>query len=96
MSVPSTRPRTGGWLAAFILLPLGVWLAASFRSDFRGKSLTNLSLEPLTVALSSVVVFFAWFMVARRGLRPLAGIILLVLLSAAALAIHRLVPGLRE
>lgn len=96
MSKPPGRPRTGGWLAAFIVLPLGVWLAASYLSGFREKSLSNLSLEPLVVALFSVVVFFAWFMVARRGLRPLVGIILLIVLSAAALAIHRFVPGLRE
>ena len=96
MSQSPGRPRTAGWLAAFIVLPLSVWLAASLRSGFREKSLTNLSLEPLMVVLSSVVVFFAWFMVARRGLRPLVGIILLIVLSAAALAAHRLVPGLRE
>ena len=83
-------------MAAFIILPLGVWLAASYLSGFREKSLSNLSLEPLMVAVCSLVVFFGWFLVARRGLRPLVGIILLITLSAAALAVHRFVPGLRE
>ena len=94
--VPSTRARTGAWLGVFIVLPLTVWLAATLRSGFREKSVSNLSLEPLMVVLFSVVVFFAWFLTARRGLRPWVGVILLVVLSAAALAIHRFVPGLRE
>jgi len=53
-------------------------------------------MEPLVVLLFSIAVFVMWFLVARRGLRPVAGIILLILLLAAALAIQRFVPHLRE
>jgi len=66
------------------------------RSGFREKSLSNISMEPLVVLLFSIAVFVMWFLVARRGLRPVAGIILLILLLAAALAIQRFVPHLRE
>jgi hypothetical protein len=92
------RGRAGlrGWLALFIVLPLGVWLAASLRSGFHEKSLSNVSLEPLVVLLFSIAVFVLWFLVARRGLRPVAGIVLLILLLAAALAIQRFVPHLSE
>jgi hypothetical protein len=85
-----------GWLAIFIVLPVSVWFAASLRVGFREKSLSNLSLEPLVILLFSVAVFFLWFLVARRGLRPSVGIILLILLLAAALAVQRFVPHLRE
>jgi hypothetical protein len=85
-----------GWLAIFIVLPLGVWLAASLRSGFHEKSLSNVALEPLVVLLFSIAIFVMWFLVARRGLRPVAGIILLILLLAAALAVQRFVPHLRE
>ncbi len=85
-----------GWLSLFIVIPEGVWLAAAWRSGFQEKSLTNLSLEPFSVAVLSVVVFLMWFLLERRGLRPVVGIVLLILLSAAALALQRYVPGLRE
>jgi predicted amidohydrolase len=85
-----------GWLGVFIVLPVGVWLAASLRSGFREKSLSNLCLEPLMIALLSIAVFVMWFSVARRGLRPSVGIILLIILLAAALAVQRFVPHLRE
>jgi ABC-type antimicrobial peptide transport system permease subunit len=92
------RGRAGlrGWLAIFIGLPLGVWLTASLHSGFREKSLSNIALEPLLVALFSIAVFVMWFLVARRGLRPSVGITLLILLVAAALAVQRFVPHLRE
>lgn len=92
------RGRAGlrGWLALFIVLPLGVWLAASLHGGFQEKSVSNLSLEPLVVLLFSIAVFVMWFLVAHRGLRPVAGIILLILLFAAALAVQRFVPHLRE
>jgi hypothetical protein len=95
MSKPAGKGRVRGWLALFILLPESVWLAASLRSGFREKSVSNLSLEPLLVALFSIAVFVMWFMVVRR-LRPSVGIILLIILSAAAFALQRFVPGLRE
>jgi hypothetical protein len=85
-----------GWLALFVVLPLGVWLAVSVRSGFHEKSVSNVSLEPLVVLLLSVAVFVMWFLVTRRGLRPIAGIILLILLMAVALAIQRFVPHLSE
>lgn len=66
VSKTPARPRTGAWLGVFILLALGVWLAASYLSGFREKSLSNLSLEPLMVALCSVLVFFGWFLVREK------------------------------
>jgi len=96
MSKRPGKRRVLAWLAVFIVLPEGVWFTASLRSGFREKSLSNLSLEPLLVALSSIAVFVMWFLVARRGLRPSVGFILLIILSAAALALQRFVPGLRE
>jgi hypothetical protein len=96
MSKGPARARVLGWLAVFIVLPVGVWLAASLRVGFHEKSLSNLSLEPFGIALFSAVVFLLWFLVAQRGLRPSVGIILLVILSAAALAVQRLVPALHE
>jgi hypothetical protein len=80
----------------FLVLPESVWLTASLRGGFREKSLSNLSLEPILVALLSIAVFGVWFLAARRGLRPSVGFILLIILSAAALALQRFVPGLRE
>jgi hypothetical protein len=96
--MPKRRERAGlrGWLAIFIVLPLGVWLAASLHSGFHEKSLSNVTLEPLVVLLFSVAVFGMWFLVAGRGLRPSVGIFLLISLLAAALAVQRLVPHLRE
>ena len=85
-----------GWLSLFIAIPEGTWLAAAWRSGFQEKSVTNLSLEPFSIAILSVIVFFLWYLVEQKGLRPVVGIILLILLSAAALALHHYVPGLRE
>ena len=96
MSKRRGKAALRGWLAIFIFLPVSVWLAASLRSGFREKSLSNLSLEPLMVLLFSVAVFVMWFWMARRGLRPSVGIFLLIILLAAALAVHRFVPHLRE
>ena len=96
MSKPRGRAGLRGWLAIFIVLPLGVWLAASLHSGFDEKSLSNVALEPLVILLFSVAVFVLWFLVARRGLRPSVGITLLILLVAAALAVQRFVPHLRE
>lgn len=90
------KARVRLWLAAFIVLPESVWLIASLRSGFLEKSVSNLSLEPLLIALLSLAVFVLWFLLERRGLRPSVGIILLILLSAAALALQRFVPGLHE
>ena len=90
------KVRVGSWLGAFIALPEGAWLAASLRSGFREKKVSNLSMEPVLVAILSIAVFGAWFLMARKGLKPLAGFILLILLSAAALAIQRYVPALHE
>src|SRR5262245_50182192 len=90
------RRLTLKWLAAFVVLPLGVWFAAGQSQGFGGKSLSNLSLEPLLVTVASCLAFFAWMLVARGGPKPLTGVILLVILSAAAFAIERFVPGLRE
>ena len=96
MSKSPERPRILGWLGVFLGLPESVWLTASLRSNFRDKSPSNVVIEPIVVAFLSITVFVAWFLVSRRGLRPSVGLILLILLSAAALALHRLVPGLRE
>jgi hypothetical protein len=96
MSKRRGKAALRGWLAMFIVLPLSVWLAAALRSGFHEKSLSNLSLEPLIVLLFSVAVFVMWFLVARRGLRPTVGIILLIIVLAAALAVHRFLPHLRE
>jgi hypothetical protein len=90
------RLRALGWLSAFLIVPEGVWLTASLQSGAREKSISNLSLEPVVVAALGAVVFVAWFLAAGKGLRPSVGIILLILLSAAALTLHRFVPGLRE
>jgi len=90
------RKLTRRWLAAFELLPLGVWFVAGKIYGFEGKSITNLSLEPLLVLVGSWLLFFAWTLVARGGLKPLTGIFLLVILSAGALAIQHYIPGLRE
>jgi hypothetical protein len=90
------RRQTLRWLAAFAMLPLGVWFVAGQSHGFEGKSLSNFSLEPLLVVVGSCVVFFAWMLVARGGPKPLTGVILLVILSAGAFALQRFVPGLRE
>ena len=90
------RKRTSRWLTAFVMLPLGVWFVAGQIHGFAGKSLSNLSLEPLAVIVASCLVFFAWTLLARGGLKPLAGVILLALLSVGAFAIQHFVPGLRE
>ncbi len=96
MSRRSERLWVRSWLIAFLVLPEGVWLTASWQNRFQDKKVSNLALEPLSVALLSIVIFGLWFWMARKGLRPLAGLILLILLSAAALAIQRYVPGLHE
>ena len=96
MSKRPKRAQSLSWLAAFVVVPLGVWLAAAYRGGFEGKSLSNLSLEPLLVALVSCVVFVAWTLLARGSLTPLSGVILLIILSAGAFALQHLVPGLRE
>jgi hypothetical protein len=85
-----------GWLAVFVALPLGLWVTATLGTGIHGKSISNLSLEPLFVALFSIAVFAMWFLLQQRGLRPLVGIMLLIILSAAALAVQRFVPSLRE
>jgi hypothetical protein len=90
------KPQILGWLSAFALIPASVWLAASFRTGFHEKSLSNQTLEPALVVLLSVVVFFMWYLFARKGLRPFVGITLLILLSSAALAVQQMVPSLRE
>jgi cytochrome bd-type quinol oxidase subunit 2 len=90
------RRQTSRWLAAFVVLPLGVWFVAGESHGFEGKTLSNFSLEPLVVIVASCFVLFAWTLVARRGLKPLVGTILLLILSAGAYAIQHFVPGLRE
>jgi cytochrome bd-type quinol oxidase subunit 2 len=90
------KPRIQGWLAAFLVIPLSVWLTVSLRTGFHEKSLSNKTLEPSLVVLLSVAVFAAWYLVARKGLRPFVGITLLILLSAVALAVQQMVPSLRE
>jgi hypothetical protein len=92
----SGRAQTAGWLTLFLLFPLGVWYLATGSAGFAGKTVTNLSLEPALVALASVVVFVLWYLGSREGLRPAPGLVLLLLLAAAAWALHRLLPALRE
>ena len=96
MAKSSGRARSLIWFAAFVILPLGAWFTAARRNGFAGKSLSNLSLEPMVVAVSSCVVFGVWHVVARGSLKPLAGVILLIILSAGAIAVQHFVPGLRE
>ncbi|MEP6993317.1 MAG: hypothetical protein ABI968_02260 [Acidobacteriota bacterium] len=96
MPKAAEKRRIGVWLGMFILVPLGAWLTASVRSGFRGKSVSNLCIEPIVVCAMSLVVFFVWFLLARKGLRPFVGIALLLLLSAAALFFQQHVPGLHE
>lgn len=88
--------RILGWLSAFILLPMAVWFEASRARGFAGKGLSNLSLEPLVIAVLGCAVFISWFLLARSGLMPLEGLIKLVILSAAAFAVQRLAPALHE
>jgi hypothetical protein len=90
------KSRVLGWLAVFVALPLALWLTATLGTGVHGKSLSNLSLEPLCVALLSIAIFAAWFLLAPRGLRPVVGVILLIILLGAALAIQRFVPSLHE
>ncbi len=91
------RPaRTFGWLSALVVLPVGVWFEASRARGFAGKGLSNLSLEPLAIALLGGLVFAGWYFSARAELSPLIGLVLLVILAAAAFAIQRFVPGLHE
>lgn len=92
----SRRTLPLGWFAAFVLLPLGVWLAAAHRRGFEGKSLSNLSLEPLLIACVSGVVFLPWALLTQGSPRRRSGVLLLILLSAAAFAVLSFVPGLRE
>ena len=90
------RKLTAWWLAAFVVIPLGVWFVVGHNHAFEGKSVTNLSLEPLLVIVASCLVFFAWRGVARGGPAPLAGIFLILILSVGAYALFHFVPGLRE
>lgn len=92
----SGRARSLGWLAAFVVLPVSTWVTAARDNGFEGKSLSNLSLEPMVVAVSSCVVFGVWHVVSRGRLNFLAGVILLIVLSACAIAVQHFVPGLRE
>jgi hypothetical protein len=96
VSKSSGRALSLSWFAAFVVLPLSVWFAAAHRGGFEGKSLSNLSLEPLLVSVASCVVFLAWVLVARGSLKPMLGIILLIILSLGAFALQHFVPGLRE
>ena len=96
MTKKSARPQIQGWLAAFLVIPVSVWLTASLRTGFHEKSLSNKTLEPSLVIVLSIAVFGAWYLVARKGLRSFVGITLLILLSAAALAVAQMVPNLRE
>ena len=81
---------------AFAILPLSVWFGTSRASGFEGKLLSNLSVEPALVLISSCAVCLVWFLLAREGPRPLTGIILLIVVAAGAFAVQRFVPGLRE
>lgn len=96
MAKASGRARSLSWLAAFATLPLSAWFTAAHRNQFAGKTLTNLSLEPMVIVVASCLVFVAWLLVAREHLKLLPGLILLIILSAGAIAIQLLVPGLRE
>lgn len=84
------------WFGAFIVLPLVVWFEAARRAGFQSKSVSNLSLEPVVVAVGSSVLFAGWYLLSQGRLRPLVGIVLLVILSAGAIAVQHYVPGLRE
>ena len=90
------RLQVVGWLGAFLVFPAGAWLAASLSRGFGGKSLSNVTLEPFAVMSVSLVVFLAWYLTARQRLRPMVGAVLLLLLSAGALAVQRLAPVLAD
>jgi len=92
----SGKARSLCWLALFIALPLAAWFAAAHRRGFEGKSLSNLSLEPMVVAVASCAVFVIWLVVGRGNLGSLLGVVLLVILAAGAVAVQHFVPGLRE
>lgn len=96
MAKSSGRARALIWLAAFVILPLSAWFTAAHRNGFLGKSLSNLTLEPMVVAVVSCLVFLAWLLVARGNLKLFPGALLLILLSAGAIAVQLLVPALRE
>ena len=96
MSKKPSRARPLSWLAAFVLLPLSVWYEAAQRSGFAGKSVSNLVVEPMLVAFASCVVFVVWLLLTRRSLTPGTGVVLLIILSAGAVAVQHFVPGLRE
>lgn len=96
MAKRSSRARSLSWLALFIVLPLSVWFAAAHRSGFEGKSVSNLSLEPMVIAVTSCIVFVVWLVAGRGKFNPLLGVVLLIILSALAVAVQRFVPGLRE
>ena len=78
------------------MLPVGVWFETARAHGFAGKSLSNLSLEPAAIALLGGFAFAGWYLSSRSELSPLAGLVLLVILAAAAFAIQRFVPGLHE
>jgi len=91
------RPaRTLGWLSALVVLPVGVWFETSRAHGFAGKSVSNLSLEPTVIAVLGGLAFAGWYLSSRSELSPLTGLVLLVILAAAAFAIQRFVPGLHE
>jgi hypothetical protein len=92
----SGRAVSLGWLVGLVGVPLSVWFAAGNGQRFEGKSLSNLSLEPLLITLAGCVVFVIWALAARARLKPLSGVILLIILSAAAFAVQHFVPSLRE
>jgi hypothetical protein len=96
MSKHSSRAQTLSWFAAFVVLPLSIWFTAAHRTGFAGKSLSNLSIEPLLVAVASCLVFVVWLLLTRGSLKPLIGVALLIILSAGAVAIQHFVPGLHE
>ena len=96
MSKSSSRARPSSWLAAFVVLPLSIWFAAAQRTGFVGKSLSDLSIEPMLIAVVSCLVFVVWLLVTRGSLEPLIGVALLIMLSAGAAAVQHFVPGLHE
>ena len=78
------------------MLPVGVWFETARAHGFAGKSLSNLSLEPVVIGVLGVLAFAGWYLSSRSELSPLTGLVLVVLLAAAAFAIQRFVPGLHE
>jgi len=48
------------------------------------------------IAVLGGLAFAGWYLSSRSELSPLTGLVLLVILAAAAFAIQRFVPGLHE